>query len=849
MATAPGLFLNLSTGTSSRFAAADTMQLSSTVAAFAVDATVSLFDNVTTGTITIGGGIGASGTMQLGNASGEIEVLGDFRVKGTEYVETNETVNGDLQVDGASTLGNGTITDILDVNGPVDIDVPSTGTFALDTSGAAGTITLTATGAGATDAISLVTATSGDIAVNSAAGLDMDGTVVALDGSTSVAVTSQGTLGFSATSGTTSFTCTGQSFTVDGAGVSIDGTAASNFSTSAGNLALSSAAVLDMDGATGVTVNAGSTYDITLTTAGAGGTVALVSGAGGITADATGGGISLDAGAASNFTVAASTLSLGTTEANNVTLSPGSGLVAITTSGTYQAVDFTVDSGGTPATAGIHVYSGDPEGNVTGSVGDLCLSTAAGGLLYFCDATGTNWTAVGSSGSDTLQQAYDAGNTILTDSTNGTLAFTTGESTAIDFTLTSGNFLVTTSATGDIQFDNGTNNYLFVDGSTGATTLSGIGAALTLSTITSGNVEITPVATADAVITTSGAGGTVDINSGAGGVTVDAVGGGISIDSDTASNVSTTAADLTISTITSGTLAVTSAAALDMDGTAVTLDGSSGVSIDGTGAASNFSSTSQNLTISTLTSGTLAVTSAAILDLNGGSTVTMDSTTTTTITGGTGVTIASTANDIDILAAGALDMGATAGEVTIDAAATYSIGLTAATDDASDINFTAHGLTIPFNATTSTTLNTTAQDVIGALNELKADAGEFVLNRTSGGVTAHDAVYIDTATGKVLPTDADAAASSIFIGFARTTEIDTAAVVVDTLGEVTVKNSLIAMSPGQYVFLSETAGEVTNDVSGFLAGDTILRVGIITDVGTGAGDGKIFIRVGSPYTL
>jgi hypothetical protein len=92
-----------------------------------------------------------------------------------------------------------------------------------------------------------------------------------------------------------------------------------------------------------------------------------------------------------------------------------------------------------------------------------------------------------------------------------------------------------------------------------------------------------------------------------------------SIDGTGASNVSATSGNLTISTITSGTLIATSAglwdlnagANLDIDVTGSYDMLSTGVfSIDGTGA-SNVSATSGNLVISTITSGTLDLTSAA----------------------------------------------------------------------------------------------------------------------------------------------------------------------------------------------------------------------------------------------
>jgi len=84
--------------------------------------------------------------------------------------------------------------------------------------------------------------------------------------------------------------------------------------------------------------------------------------------------------------------------------------------------------------------------------------------------------------------------------------------------------------------------------------------------------------------------------------------GGFSIDGVGASNVSVTGGNLTLSTITSGTLFITAVAALTASGTAVSIDGT---------AASYFKTTGANLTLQTVTSGTLAVTSAGAVNIDG----------------------------------------------------------------------------------------------------------------------------------------------------------------------------------------------------------------------------------------
>ena len=98
-----------------------------------------------------------------------------------------------------------------------------------------------------------------------------------------------------------------------------------------------------------------------------------------------------------------------------------------------------------------------------------------------------------------------------------------------------------------------------------------------------------------------------------------------------------TSGDLTLSTTTAGAIIVDSAEGINMDAVgAVTVDSAS-FSIDGT-SASNLSVTGANLSVQTLTSGTLAIASAGALDIDGSattldaSTLSIDSTDTTNLT-------------------------------------------------------------------------------------------------------------------------------------------------------------------------------------------------------------------------
>jgi len=94
--------------------------------------------------------------------------------------------------------------------------------------------------------------------------------------------------------------------------------------------------------------------------------------------------------------------------------------------------------------------------------------------------------------------------------------------------------------------------------------------------------------------------------------------------------------NLTIATATSGTLAITGAAALNITGVATTLTTTGAVAWNASGGAFGVNVTEQALTIRTITSGTLAITSAGALNLTGTSIASLSRMTTTDgVTSGT----------------------------------------------------------------------------------------------------------------------------------------------------------------------------------------------------------------------
>ncbi len=205
----------------------------------------------------------------------------------------------------------------------------------------------------------------------------------------------------------------------------------------------------------------------------------------------------------------------------------------------------------------------------------------------------------------------------------------------------------TIASDADLRFDGaafgfgGTNGTTFdvnataltLDG-TSASNLTATGANLTVSTATSGELIINSA-------------GTLDIDGEA--VEVDAS-AGLSLDGQgAASNLTSTGQDLTISTATSGELIVNAVATLDIDGVAVEVDASGGLSLDGTGAASNLTSTGQNLTVSTATSGELIINAVDVLDIDSGGAM--------QITSAAGVDLSGVA--VNVTGSGALVLGGT----------------------------------------------------------------------------------------------------------------------------------------------------------------------------------------------
>jgi len=341
--------------------------------------------------------------------------------------------------------------------------------------------------------------------------------------------------------------------------------------------------------------------------------------------------------------------------------------------------------------------------------------------------TGISFTDLGTGSGNSLQQAYVQGNQITTSGGEGDVIIAGTESFQITATNglnvdTLADFDVTTF---DVQMT-GSNGFS-IDG-TAASNVSVTAGALTVSTITSGDLNVTSI---DSVVVTgneaiataiqlnaANAAGGVDIDAGTGGVAVDTT-GPLSLDSTgTAANLTLTANDAGTSTLViSSTNAGAGVGNLDVDA-----DGSVDIlaggifSIDGTGA-SNVSATSGALTLSTITSGDLNVTS-------------IDS---VVITGNEAIATAIQLNAAN--AAGGIDIDAGTGGVAVDTTGPLSL----------DGTGTAANLTLAANDAGTATLVLAASNVGAGVGNLDVDADGSV-DILAGGVFSIDGTGVSNVT-------------------------------------------------------------------------------------------------------
>jgi len=513
--------------------------------------------------------------------------------------------------------------------------------------------------------------------------------------------------------------------------------------------------------------------------------------------DVSGAGFSLDADTASNVTVTGGNLTLSTAS---------SGTLAVNSAGLLDidaAANLDIDVTGTFDVLASGAFSIDGTGasNLSATSGNLTVSTITSGTLAL--------TSAGALDLDGTVVTIDGSASLTLTSTGGTMALNAaGQTFDLDGATFDADFTSSANLTAvGITLEAGSGAFT-VQGDS-ASTINATGANLTLSTTTSGTLAVSSAANLDL----DGVAVTID---GSGGVSIDGSGA--------ASNFSSTSQNLTISTITSGTLSISSAGDLDltstgstvtitstadtftlnaagqtidMDGADVQIDGTSGVSIDGSGAASNFSSTSQNLTISTITSGSLILTGAALVDINAGANLDIDVT-------GTFDMLSSGAFSID--GTGASNVSATSGNLTLSTITSGDLLMSSAAGAtltvASDLTLAVTGEVISV-----TSLNT---DGTGVSN------GDMVSLDGSGTLAKASAATHNHVAG--VATEAAGAA----------TQCDMAGL-PGTVVTVSTDLSVAGIAKGAVVYLSETAGAVVASVASFSAGSHVIRVGVVVD--------------------
>lgn len=333
-------------------------------------------------------------------------------------------------------------------------------------------------------------------------------------------------------------------------------------------------------------------------------------------------GFSIDGGAASNVSATAGNLTLST-------ITSGTLILASAGDVDMDAANVLVD-----ATAGISLDAAAASNfSVTGAGIDLTLSSASGRAVVDggeAAADAVRITASNAAGGididgGTAGIAVDTTGPLSLDSTGTASNLTLASNDAATTTLTiaasnAGAGVANLDIDADGSIDLLAGGVFSLDG-TGASNVTTTSGALTLSTATSGDVNVTAAssvvvtgaeAVADAVrLNASNAAGGIDIDAGTGGIAVDTT-GALSLDSTaTSSNLTLTANDAGTATLT---IAASNGGAgvanldVDADGTIDLLAGGA-FSLDGTGA-SNVTATSGNLTLSTVTSGSLLLTSA-----------------------------------------------------------------------------------------------------------------------------------------------------------------------------------------------------------------------------------------------
>ena len=552
------------------------------------------------------------------------------------------------------------------------------------------------------------------------------------------------------------------------------------------------------------------------------------------------GAISLDAGAASNFTTSAGALTL--SGAGGVTVTSTGG--TLTLNGTGQTVDLnaaafdldatsldidstgTVDIDGTVSTfkgsTAVVVGSGSSVLQISsGALTDSSMSSYSWAPSGAFDVTAGNSSTINVTG--TLSLVGSTGHSVV--STGGTYLLNAAGRT-IDMDCTTFDL----DASGAVQIQGGSDS-----------TIQMINADLDIGTVTSGDININSAADLDLD------GATVNIDS-AGALSLDAAGasnlttssgaltlsgaGGLNL-AGNGSEIDITTADAMVD-INAGSFDLDTTGNIDMDGVVSTLNGSTALVMKN--GSANVQIASAALTDSSMAS--YAFNPSGAFDVTAGASSTVNVTGTLSLVGSTGHSVVSTGGTYLLNATGqtinqdcaTFDLDST-GAVNIDGAA------------ASRINVAAANLTL--KTTTSGAINLeSAGQVLLQPTEYTRNRGFFAVNGNNPITDSSGAIGIRMQAGESISTgdvlyigdggffkaDANVAAKAFPIAVA-TENMSTgstfysAASVAGSFVSPTFDSAPNQSDLGKRVYLSETAGQVTLTPPTSTSGAFVYQVG------------------------
>jgi hypothetical protein len=311
--------------------------------------------------------------------------------------------------------------------------------------------------------------------------------------------------------------------------------------------------------------------------------------------------VTIDSNANSNFTVAGADLTLATTTSGTLNVH-SAGILDL--QGTSLDADFS-GAASIDATGAIDINS---------SGGAISIGDAANNYNINVGTAGTRTVAVGSASAtldlDGSSATLDTTGSFSIDGAGNSNVTVTNADLTLS-TATSGNLDITSA--GVLDLNAGANLTVDVTGTadinaTGALNIDSSGGAIGIGTDADAhNISVGTGAAARIITIGNATGATeVQIDTGSGGLDVNAS-GAVTVDATANSNFTVASADLTLATTTSGTLNVHSAGALDLQGTSLAADFSGAVGIESSGGAIGIGTGSNNYALNLGTGGTRAI--------------------------------------------------------------------------------------------------------------------------------------------------------------------------------------------------------------------------------------------------